>query len=98
MAPASRTPALGTDDPSCYVVVMREPDAILHDALELPEDERARLALRLAESLEPAPAPQAADAWASEVARRIQRLRDGTALTVTSDDALARARARLRRD
>ena len=77
---------------------MRESDAILHDALELPEPERARLALKLAESLEPAPTPGAPEAWAREVARRIERLRDGTARTVRSDDALARARAHLRRD
>ena len=77
---------------------MREPDAILHDALELPETERARLALKLAESLKPAPRPDAPEAWAAEITRRIERLRDGTARTIGSDDALARARARLRRD
>lgn len=77
---------------------MREPESILHDALELPEVERGRLALRLAESLDPAPEPDAAQAWATEIARRIERLRDGTARTVSSDDALAAARARLRRD
>ncbi len=76
---------------------MRESDAILHEALELPEPERALLALRLAESLDPEPAPGASEAWATEVARRIERLRGGNARTITSDDALAKARARLGR-
>jgi len=76
---------------------MREPEAILHDALELPETDRARLALKLAESLEPTPDPTAPDAWAVEISRRIERLRDGTASTMSSDEAIARARARLGR-
>jgi putative addiction module component (TIGR02574 family) len=76
---------------------MREPEAILDEALELPEPERARLALRLAESLEPSPELGAEEAWAEEIARRIARLRDGSVRTVSSEEAMARARARLRR-
>jgi putative addiction module component (TIGR02574 family) len=76
---------------------MREPDAIFHDALALPESDRARLALKLAESLDPPPHADAPRAWAAEITRRIERLRDGTAKTVTAEDALARARARIHR-
>ena len=76
---------------------MRETDAILHEALELPEGERTRLALKLGESLDPTSEPGAPDAWVAEIARRLERLRDGTARTMSSDDALARARNRLRR-
>lgn len=74
---------------------MREADSILADALDLPEDERARLALRLAESLHGDPQPGAERAWVKEIARRIERVRDGTAETVTGEEALASARARL---
>ena len=74
---------------------MRASDSILEAALELPEEERARVALRLSESLSGAPDAGAAEAWAGEIARRIKRLRDGSARTVTADEALARARAHL---
>ena len=77
---------------------MRESEAILDEALELPEPERARLALRLAESLDPNPEHGSEEAWGEEIARRIARLRDGSARIVSSDEALAQARARLRRD
>lgn len=70
-------------------------DLILAEALELSDDERAQLALRLAESLTPTPAPSAHDAWVGEIARRIERLRDGTARTVSAQDALSMARAAL---
>ena len=68
-------------------------DKLLAEALELPEDDRARLALRLAESLEPPPEPTARERWASEITRRIERLRDGTAKVVTAEEALSAARA-----
>ena len=74
---------------------MRELDSLLAEALDLPEDQRALLALRLAKSLGPTPAPDAQDAWAKEIARRIERLREGSASTVTTEQALADARARL---
>ena len=79
----------------CYSTCMRSPDSLLAEALELPEDERARLALRLAESLDPGEDTNSEEAWAREIARRIERLRDGTARTVSGQDALAQARARL---
>jgi len=73
---------------------MRVSDSILAEALKLPEEERARVALRLSESLSE-PDAGAAEAWAGEIARRIERLRDGSARTVTADEALSRAQARL---
>jgi hypothetical protein len=79
----------------CYERLMRTSDSILAEALELPEEERARVALRLSESLSGMPDAGAAEAWAGEIARRIERLRDGSARTVTADEALSRARARL---
>ena len=74
---------------------MRASDSILAEALKLPEEERARVALRLSESLSEPPDADAAAAWAGEIARRIERLRDGSARTVTADEALSRAQARL---
>jgi hypothetical protein len=74
---------------------MRAADSILAEALELPEDERARVALLLSESLAGTPDVGAAEAWAGEIARRVERLRDGSAHTVTADEALSQARVRL---
>jgi putative addiction module component (TIGR02574 family) len=76
---------------------MRTSDSLLAEALQLPEQERARLALRLAESLDRAAGADSEDAWASEVSRRIERLRAGTVQTVSAETALAQARERLSR-
>lgn len=74
---------------------MRSAEAIAVDALALPADERAALVLRLAESLDEQHDADAEDAWAAEVAARIESVRSGTAETITTADALAQARARL---
>lgn len=74
---------------------MRSAEAIAVDALALPADERAALVLRLAESLDEQHDADAEDAWAAEVAARIESVRSGTAETITTGDALAQARARL---
>ena len=74
---------------------MRSAEAITVDALALPTDERAALVLRLAESLDEQQDADAEDAWAAEVAARIEGVRAGTAETTTTAEALAQARARL---
>ena len=74
---------------------MRSDEAIAVDALSLPVDERAALVLRLAESLDEEHDADAEEAWAAEVAARIDAVRAGTAETITTADALAQARARL---
>jgi putative addiction module component (TIGR02574 family) len=74
---------------------MRSAEAIAVEALSLPADERAALVLRLAESLDEQHDADAEDAWAAEVAGRIEALKAGTAETITTAEALAEARARL---
>jgi len=74
---------------------MQASDTLLEEALKLPEEVCARVALRLSESLSGLPNVHAPEAWAGEIARRIARLNDGTARTVTAAEALSRARARL---
>lgn len=74
---------------------MRSAEAIAVEALSLPADERAALVLRLAESLDEQHDEDAEDAWAAEVAARIETVRVGTAETITTAEALAQARARL---
>jgi putative addiction module component (TIGR02574 family) len=74
---------------------MRSVEAIAVEALSLPANERAALVLRLAESLDDQHDADAEDAWATEVAARVEALKAGTAETITTTEALAEARARL---
>lgn len=60
-----------------------------------PVDERATLVRRLAESLDEEHDADAEDAWAEEVAARIEAGRAGRAETITTGEALTQARARL---
>lgn len=80
------------------LVGMRNADSILKDALELPIEERIRIALELMESVDDRPShPDAEEAWVAEVNRRIVALEAGTAKTMSAKDAIARARQRLRK-
>jgi putative addiction module component (TIGR02574 family) len=63
---------------------------IFDDALALDEDDRARLAAKLVESLEGSVDADAEDAWAAEIERRLARHDAGTAKVLTLDDAVAR--------
>ena len=63
---------------------MAQANKVLEDALALPADQRARVAARLIESLDPeAEAEGDVDvAWRAEVARRVRELDDGTVESV----------------
>ncbi len=74
---------------------MSDPAAVLDAALELAEDERATLALRLIESLEGPRDEDAEGEWAKEVARRVRDLRAGTAQVIPAADVRKRVRGRL---
>ncbi len=75
--------------------IMRSVEAIAVDALSLPIGERAALVLRLVESLDEEQNVDAEEAWAAEVGARIDAVRAGTAETITTAEALAKARSRL---
>jgi len=57
-------------------------DALAHDALVLPPDQRVALAYRLLVSVEPGPEPGAEAAWDAEIAQRIARFDSGEAQPV----------------
>lgn len=63
-------------------------DRILHDALRLPELERAEIAARLIESLDARDSDAAGveEAWAAEIERRCAALDAGTTGTTAWDD------------
>jgi putative addiction module component (TIGR02574 family) len=54
-------------------------DQLTRDALALTESERALLAQTLLQSLEPAADEGVEEAWADEVHRRVERVREGKA-------------------
>ena len=61
---------------------MREPTRIFEEALSLPSEERARLAAKLIESLDPETEDRVEETWRAEVARRVRELDEGTVETV----------------
>jgi putative addiction module component (TIGR02574 family) len=67
-------------------------DAISHDALVLPPDQRVTLAYRLLASVEPDPEPGADAAWEAEIAQRIARFDAGESHTVPASEVFARLR------
>jgi Putative addiction module component len=74
---------------------MRDPQLLFAEVLALPEEHRADLVMRLSESLEADVHEDAEDTWALTVARRVREVRDGTAVTVSADEAFARAHQRI---
>ena len=69
-------------------------EQITHEALTLPETDRAHLAQTLLQSLEPAE-ESVEQAWASEVGRRLERVHEGTAQGRPADEVFLDIRARL---
>jgi putative addiction module component (TIGR02574 family) len=55
-------------------------ERILQDALALPDDQRAELAMRLLQSLDRDVDPDAEEAWAVEIERRCAALDAGEAV------------------
>ncbi len=66
------------------------------DALRLPADDRARLAMRLLSSLEEATeSPEEIEKlWIAEAERRFQELRDGVVQGIPARDAFAELRTK----
>jgi putative addiction module component (TIGR02574 family) len=65
-----------------------DPTMIENDAIRLPHRERARLALRLIESLDPGKDEEVDELWLAEAERRLKEYDEGTASARDIDDAL----------
>jgi len=63
-----------------YPRVMGSRDDLLAEALALPTEERARIAHELLVSLDEGSDENAAEAWLSEIMRRLKEVDDGTAV------------------
>jgi hypothetical protein len=69
-------------------------EAVLDQALKLPDEERGKLAARLLSSLESDDGDQLSDeewdgAWAAELDKRVREVREGTVELVDGDEVLA---------
>jgi len=69
-------------------------EQLTHEALNFTEAERARLALTLLRSLEAGSEDGVQEAWDEELARRVSRVREGTAQGRPADEVLRQIRAR----
>jgi putative addiction module component (TIGR02574 family) len=72
-------------------------EALLEQALQLSDEERGELAMRLLRSLEPehgdAPVPEEWEAaWSAELDRRVREVREHSVELIEGDDVLARLR------
>jgi putative addiction module component (TIGR02574 family) len=72
-------------------------EQIAEEALALPSEERALLADRLVQSLDPAQDSHFRDLWAAEARRRLDEVRSGSVKTIPGDEAMARVRRARRR-
>jgi putative addiction module component (TIGR02574 family) len=68
----------------------REAAQLLHEALELPPEQRAALADSLLGSLDSDVDPDAEQAWRDEIERRVASVDDGSANLVPWSDVYAR--------
>ena len=90
---AARPSRLDTSKPLLYRVAMPATlDAVAHDALILPPDQRLTLARQLLESVDLEPEPGAEAAWEAEIVRRIARFKSGEAKSIPAGEVFARLR------
>ena len=68
-------------------------DHLLHEALELPDDERCALVVALLDSIEGSADPSISQAWRDEVRNRRKALREGAIQATPWADAKARLSA-----
>jgi putative addiction module component (TIGR02574 family) len=71
-------------------------ESITSAAMTLPERERVKLAHDLVASLDGPADIGAAEAWDTEICRRIKDIESGKTELLDADEAIARARARIR--
>ena len=90
---SSTSSSLGAATSSAILHGMnRSVPEVFDAALALDENDRAKLAARLVESLDGAIDVDAEDAWAAEIERRLAKIDAGQAQSLAMDDAVARLR------
>ncbi len=67
----------------------RDLKALIREASELPDNDRATLAGVMIESLDPKPTPEIKAAWSREIERRVREVDEGTAELIDWEDIRA---------
>lgn len=67
--------------------MIRKRSDLLSDALELPLDERAKLAAEIIESLDPGTEENVDEAWSKEIERRIAEVDSGAVQMIPWEEA-----------
>ena len=76
---------------ACYPLqVNRTVPEVFDEALALDEDDRARLAAKLVESLDGDLDADSEASWATEIERRLAKIEAGQAKWLSGDEAIAR--------
>ena len=70
---------------------------LTNQAMALPADERALLALRLWQSVEDFIDPEIEQAWFEEVEKRWQEIKNGVVECLSAEEVMQKARASLKR-
>lgn len=75
----------------------RQLNDLAAEALEMPRESRAALALRLLDSLEDQSPEGLGEGWVAEAERRHEELRAGRAHSVSSEEVFAKLESRSRK-
>lgn len=86
------SPLDGSESPLQRQVLPVTLEAVAHDALILPPDQRLALARQLLDSVELEPEPGAEAAWEAEIVRRIARFKGGQSQPIPAEEVFARLR------
>lgn len=70
-------------------------DSVLEHALQLPVEDRSRIASRLIESVDEAESVELTQAWAEEIENRMQSIRQGTAKLIPHEEVMTELRRKL---
>eukprot|EP01031_Cornospumella_fuschlensis_P052436 gene52436-64094_t len=70
-------------------------NSVLEQALQLPVEDRSRIASRLIESVDEADDVELSPAWQAEIENRLESIRQGTAKLVPHDEVMAGVRRKL---
>lgn len=70
-------------------------NSVLEHALQLPVEDRSRIASRLIESVDEADDVEVSPAWKAEIESRMESIRQGTARLIPHDEVMAGVRRKL---
>lgn len=70
-------------------------NSVLEQALQLPVDERSRIASRLIESVDEVDDVEMSPAWKAEIESRMESIRQGTAKLIPHDEVMIGLRRKL---